>query len=163
MPDWLAHIFFAYILCKIAELKLDTFRRGENVALVIVGSLLPDLVKIALIFDLAKIYVWDFIMPLHTPIGSLLVAALISLAFYNWRTTFLLLTLGFLSHYALDMTLGHVSGGMLLLFPFSWNKYQLGLIHSDDFRITLILGVIALVVYLTDRAKKFKSEDEFES
>ena len=32
-------------------------------------------------------------------------------------------------------------GGMLLVFPFSWHGWQLGLIQCDDYRIALIMGL----------------------
>ena len=136
MPDWLAHVLFAYILCRVLGIKFKVFS-NENTAIVMVGSLIPDIVKIGLVFDLAGVEIWDFITPLHTPAGSLLVAALISLLFCN-LTVFLLLVIGFTIHYVLDFLMGHVSGGMLLLFPFSWGEYQLGLIQSDNYYITLI-------------------------
>jgi hypothetical protein len=82
MPDWLAHVLFAYILCSILGRKFRVFNR-ENTAVVMIGALLPDIVKVRLGFDLISVEVWDFIAPLHTPIGSLLVAALISLFFYE--------------------------------------------------------------------------------
>ena len=47
----------------------------------------------------------------------------------------------------LDLLLKHVSCGMLLLFPFSWEEYQLGLIQCDDYMITLVLVVLAVIVY----------------
>jgi hypothetical protein len=145
MPDWLAHILFAWILCRVSGIKFRIFNR-ENTAIVMVGALIPDIVKVGLIFDLMNIEIWDFIAPLHTPVGSLLSAALISLLFYD-LTVFLLLTSGFTTHYMLDMLLGHVSGGMLMLFPFSWEEYQLGLIQSDNYWITLVVLVLAAVVY----------------
>ena len=54
MPDWLAHILFAYILCKVLGMKLRSFNK-ENTAIVMIGSLIPDIVKIGLIFDLLGI------------------------------------------------------------------------------------------------------------
>jgi hypothetical protein len=146
MPDWLAHILFAYVLCKVLGIKFKVFNK-ENTAVVMIGSLIPDIVKIGLIFDLFSIDVWDFITPLHTPACSLLVAGLISLLFYEPTVVFLLLVLGFTTHYMLDLLLKHVSGGMLLLFPLSWEEYQLGLIQCDDYMITLVLVVLAVIVY----------------
>ncbi|AGK60092.1 hypothetical protein Asulf_00056 [Archaeoglobus sulfaticallidus PM70-1] len=152
MPDWLAHVLFAYILCKVLGIRFKVFS-NENTAIVIVGSLVPDTVKVGLIFDLIDVHAWDFIAPLHTPAGSLLVAGLISLLFYEVYTVFLLLILGFTTHYMLDLLLKHVSGGMLLLFPFSWGGYQLGLIQVDDYRITLVFVVLAVIVYAVTRNK----------
>jgi len=34
-----------------------------------------------------------------------------------------------------------------LLFPFSWGKYQLGLIQCDYYMITLVLVVLAVIIY----------------
>jgi hypothetical protein len=42
MPDWLAHILFAYILCKVLGLKFKQFRNNDITAIVIVGSLISD-------------------------------------------------------------------------------------------------------------------------
>ena len=150
MPDWLAHVLFAWILCRILGIKFKIFSR-ESTAIVIIGALIPDVVKIGLIFDLFGIEIWDYVDPLHTPAGSLLVAALISLLFYDLMV-FLLLTLGFVTHYMLDFLMGHVSGGMLLFFPFSWEEYQLGLIQSDNYWITLTL-VMAIIVYAATKNK----------
>ncbi len=153
MPDWLAHVLFAYVLCKVLGFKFKTFRRGEYVAIVMLGSLVPDVVKIGMLFDLFNIWIWDCIEPLHTPAGSLLVSALISLLFRD-SIVFPLLVLGFATHYFLDFLMGHVSGGMLLLFPFSWNEYQLGLIHCDEYRVALIMSVLAILMYSITRRSR---------
>lgn len=146
MPDWLAHVLFAYVLCKVLGIRFKMFN-NENTVIVMVGSLIPDVVKVGSIFDLFGIDVWDYIYPSHTPACSLLVAGLVSLLFYESAVVFLLLVLGFTTHYMLDFLMGHVSGGMLLLFPFSWDGYQLGLIQCDDYMITLILMIMTVVVY----------------
>ena len=41
-----------------------------------------------------------------------------------------------------------VSGGMLLLFPISWQEYQLGWIHSDDYSVALILLFLAAITFV---------------
>lgn len=60
----------------------------------------------------------------------------------------------FASHFVLDLLLGHVSGGMLMLFPFSWQGYQLGLIQSDNYWITLVLVVMAVILFIFTREKE---------
>jgi hypothetical protein len=52
------------------------------------------------------------------------------------------------AHFALDLLLEHVSGGMLLFFPISWQEYQLGVIHSHDYRVALVLLCLAALVYV---------------
>ncbi|MGC9445159.1 MAG: hypothetical protein ACP5E9_09580 [Candidatus Methanospirareceae archaeon] len=77
-----------------------------------------------------------------------LIAGLIALLFTEALVVFALLVLGFATHFALDLLLGHVSGGMLLLFPVSWQGYQLGWIHCDDYSVALILLVLAIILFV---------------
>jgi len=64
MPDWLAHVLFAYVLCSVLGMKFNHFTKA-NTALVMVGALISDLVKLELGFDLLGIAVEDIIAPLH--------------------------------------------------------------------------------------------------
>lgn len=145
MPDWLAHVLFAYISYRVLGMKFRVFNK-ENTAIVMVGALIPDIVKVGLGFDLIGVDVWNFIAPFHTPVGSLFSAALISLLYSELFMVFSLLILGFTTHYMLDLLMGHVSGGMRLLFPFIWHEYQLGLIQCDEYRIALIMVFLALLI-----------------
>jgi hypothetical protein len=149
MPDWLAHILVVYILCSILGIKFKVFSK-ENTAIVMVGALIPDIVKVGLIFDFLGIDVWDFIAPLHTPVGSMLSAALFSLLFeeIKRKLIFSLLILGASTHFALDFLLMHVSGGMLLLFPFSWGGWQLGVIQYDNYYVVLLALIVACTIYV---------------
>ena len=157
MPDWFAHILVAYVLCSILGIKFKVFSK-ENTAIVMVGALIPDMVKVGLIFDFLGMDVWDFIAPLHTPVGSMLSAALFSLLFEARKRIFSLLILGASTHLALDFLLMHVSGGMLLLFPFSWGKWQLGVIQCDNYYVALIALLLACVIYII--SKYYKREEE---
>ena len=145
MPDWLAHVLFAYIVCNVLGIRFKIFNK-ENTAIVMIGALIPDIVKVGLGFDFFGLDVWNFIAPLHTPVGSLFSAALISLLFYESVLVFSLLIVGFTTHFILDLLMGHVSGGMLLLFPFSWDEYQLGSMQCDEYRIALIMVFLALLI-----------------
>ena len=155
MPDWLAHILVAYILCSILRIKFKVFSK-ENTAIVMVGALIPDIVKVGLIFDSLGMDVWDFIAPFHTPVGSILSAALFSLLFEfeARKRIFSLLILGASTHLALDFLLMHVSGGMLLLFPFSWGKWQLGVIQCDNYYVALIALLLACVIYIISNKRE---------
>jgi len=133
-------------------MKFKTFTKA-NTALVMAGALIPDLVKVKLGFDLLGIDVRPFLEPFHTPIGSLLSAALIALLFTEGLVVFSLFVLGFITHLALDLLLVSVSGGMLLLFPVSWAEYQLGLIHSDNYVVALLLLALAVLVYIFQNRK----------
>jgi len=155
MPDWLAHILVAYILCSILRIKFKVFSK-ENTAIVMVGALIPDIVKVGLIFDSLGMDVWDFIAPFHTPVGSILSAALFSLLFEfeARKRIFSLLILGASTHLALDFLLMHVSGGMLLLFPFSWGKWQLGVIQCDNYYVALVALLLACVIYIISNKRE---------
>ena len=139
MPDWTTHVIAGWITGKATKM---------NVALVVIGSLLPDLVKIQLIFIKLKVNTHGFFDPLHTPVGTLLVALLIATLFPAVKKAFLFLVAGAATHYFLDFFLEHVTGGMKLLFPFSWEEYQIHLIPSDNYWVTVVALIIGTIFYL---------------
>lgn len=143
MPDWLTHVLFAYVASRAPGLVFKPLDRADT-ALVLIGALLPDLTKVRLAFELMGMDVRDLIEPLHTPAGSLLVAALISLFFFNSSRTFLLLAFGAGTHCFLDVIEGPVGGGIRLLFPLNWTVYSLDLMPSDDWRTGAILLAVIL-------------------
>jgi len=138
MPDWTTHVIAGWITGKATKM---------NVALVVVGSLLPDLFKIQLIFNALKINTHGFLNPLHTPIGTILIALLIATLFPQIKEAFLFLIAGTSTHYFLDFFLEHVTGGMKLLFPFSWREYQIHLVSSDNYWVTVIALTIGITLY----------------
>lgn len=147
MPDWITHIVVAWTICRVLRFKYDTFD-SANTMIVIAGALIPDLVKLVLALKLIGIGVYDYLAAIHLPAGSFVIAAMISLLFPKKKQTFLLLGLGVLTHYALDLILEHVSGGIYLFYPFSWWQWQLELTNSSDYLITLLALAIAGLVYL---------------
>ena len=138
MPDWFSHTLIGWITGK--TIKID-------IALVVVGALLPDLAKINLIFFWLEMKHTIFFNPLHTPIGAVLIAGIITLLFKDVKKAFIPLGIGIFTHFLLDFLLINASGGMNLLFPFSWDEWQLQIIRSDDYRITILLITTALIVY----------------
>jgi hypothetical protein len=138
MPDWLSHTLLGWITGKTTK---------QDVALVVIGALIPDLVKINLMFTWLGIYDYQFFDPLHTPLGALLVAGMIALFFPDIRKAFLPLVIGLSTHFILDFFLVHVHGGIKLLFPFSWEGWQLYLIRSDDYMVTVVAIFAAFLIY----------------
>lgn len=51
------------------------------------------------------------------------------------------------AHYALDVLLIHVSGGLVLLYPLSWGVWALQLVRPDNWLGTTILVAAALFAY----------------
>ena len=147
MPDWVAHIAAAYIICAVLAFRYRQFNT-PNMVLVMVGAVLPDLVKVAMIGDVLGYSYWDLIWPMHLPVGSLLIAGMASLLFKERKTAFLFFILGVATHYILDLLLYNVSGGLALLFPFYWGTWQLDLFTTENYYFTLAVLLVALAVYL---------------
>lgn len=150
MPDWIVHVVVAWTLCRVLRFKYPQFDT-QNTILVMVGALLPDVVKVGILFDLLGLDWWNYVYALHQPFTSFLVAGLASLFFLKRKEAFLFFSLGVLTHYALDLLLIQVGDGLYLLFPFSWLGFHLDLLPNDDYVITLVALGVALVVYLMAR------------
>jgi hypothetical protein len=138
MPDWFTHSLIGWITGKTIK---------QDVALVVIGSLIPDLVKIDLLFTWLQGESSQFFAPLHTPIGAIFVAGIIAVFFQDIRKTFIPLIIGVSTHFILDFFLVHTHGGIKLLFPFSWEGWQISLIRSDDYWVTIVAVLAALLVY----------------
>lgn len=112
MPDWITHIAAAYILCTILGFKYKQFNTS-NTVIAMVGALIPDIIKINIILNYLGYNFWNLLTPIHLPIGSFIIAGMISLLFEEKKTVFLFLSLGVVTHYALDVLM--VGSGMYLL------------------------------------------------
>lgn len=146
MPDWITHVLVAWTLTTILGFRFKEFSQ-PNSAIVILGALIPDIVKInILLWQLRLTYYDIFIAPIHLPVSSLLIAGLITLFFEKKRLILSLLGMGILTHYLLDLLL--FGGGMELIYPLSDIKWQIGIISVVDFNITLISIFIAFLTYL---------------
>jgi len=140
MPDWLTHSLVGWITGKTI---------GKDVSLIAIGALIPDISKVHLLFRLIQNEKADVLfLPIHTPFGALLIALIIALCFQDMKKTFLALTIGLTTHFLLDFLLLNVSGGMPLLFPFSWQEWQLDLIRSDDYTMTIVALIAASLVFI---------------
>lgn len=152
MPDLLGHIAFAYILCRLLYFKYPTFD-SANTVLVMLGSLLPDLAKLGVIFQtFFSIHIFgyninDYIYGLHTPFSSIFLAGLIAIFFNEKKYAFLFLSLGAFTHYALDLLLIQVGGGYFFLFPISWQIFHLDLLPPDGYLFTLFSVIFAILLY----------------
>ena len=149
MPDWISHVLIGLILCEILDLRPKS--------LVLLGTLLPDLILkselLQIFFPLGDRLYWVF-MPLHTPIGLLLMSLLILPLFdYDRKKSFLLITLGWISHLLSDMLTKHFLIGEFLLFPFSWKTFGFGMIWPEEFYMILLpLIIIYAAVLVVKRA-----------
>jgi membrane-bound metal-dependent hydrolase YbcI (DUF457 family) len=138
MPDWFTHTLAGWITGKTTKM---------DIGLVIIGSLIPDLMKVTIAFKYFGIDHYNLFNPIHTPIGACLIAGLIALFFKDAKKAFIALGIGITTHFILDFMLFH-SSGMKLLFPFSWEEWRyLCLIHASDYWITIIAIAITILIY----------------
>ena len=145
--DWMAHVAFVFIVCALLALKWPVFG-GRNIVLVMIGALLPDIFKLILPLRLIGVNAEDALMLFHLPVGTLLVCGLCALLFEAGmrKRVFLLFAFGMMMHYALDVLLISVTGGLVLLYPLSWETWQLDLIRPNNWLgTTILVGAAALV------------------
>ena len=147
MPDWITHILTAWMICTILSFKYKQINPAYTVVCM-VGALIPDTFKIVIPLGIMGIHAENFFMPFHLPIGSLIIASLFTLFFKERKKLVLsLLVLGVATHYALDLLIINLNGGMTMLFPFSWDVWAINVIPADDYHITILAIGLALVVY----------------
>jgi len=147
MPDWITHVIVGLILCEIFDLKPRS--------LVLLGSVLPDII---LKIDLLRLLIhhdfemYWYLIPGHSPIGVLLFALFIAMFFRMNQYKFIyLVSIGFMSHFLLDLMNKHyLVGQQLLLFPFSWKYLELGIMWYEYFWIgILVSGILYIMVKIT--------------
>jgi len=139
MPDWFTHTLIGWNTGKISKI---------DIGLIVIGTLIPDLVKINIVFALFRIDHHYFFEPIHTPIGAILIGGIISLFFRDYKKTFFALAIGIFTHFIFDFILVHVAGGVKILFPLSWKEWQIYLIRSDDYFMTIIAIISAIIIFL---------------
>jgi hypothetical protein len=153
MPDWFTHTLIGWITGKITK---------KDIGLIVIGTLIPDLVKINIAFAFLNINHYYFFDPIHTPICALLIGGIFSLFFKDYKKAFFALTLGIFTHFIFDFLLVHVAGGIKILYPLSWKEWQIYLIRSDEFFLTIITLIFAIIVYFVyyyiDSLKRNKKE-----
>jgi len=149
MPDWIVHVVAPWIACRLLQLRYIKLE-NRDIALVMLGAVLPDVAAVGYLLQWMGVDYGGALLPFHTPVGSALVAAAISLAFPKWKRAFFLLVIGFATHFAFDSLLLHADGGMVLLFPFNWTwGFQLGVFPSGGFippMVTVAVGILLLIM-----------------
>ena len=131
MPDLITH-------AATGQLFGRAFRLDRWIVPLTIGSALPDVMARLPVRIMGEMYYrtgwpsssewyWLFSV-LHLPIGAVLSCYVISMFFEQAirRQTFLALAAGALGHIALDSAQSHYSGGSPLLWPLSWEGYELG-------------------------------------
>ena len=84
----------------------------------------------------------------HILVGTLIICGMCALLFEEGtrERAFLLFAFGMVTHYALDGLLISVTGGLVLLYPLSWETWTLDLIRPNNWLgTTILVGAAALV------------------
>jgi hypothetical protein len=143
MPDWLSHVLLGLVICEIFNIRKKS--------LVLIGAVLPDILRLSKLltfFPVDSSSTYKIFFPLHTPIGSLVLACLVALLFdYKYVAAVWLLSIGWISHFFLDVFQRHLGfGENLLFFPLSWNNLELGVVAINQFYYVLIPLIVAYLI-----------------
>lgn len=160
MADLLTHAFVGYTIGLILSWRYEKLR-SPHITAIMVGTTLPDLIRISLILNPIKIgefvgvpFSWT---PIHVAGGALLIIAIGSLLSIpkESKMIFILLAIGTISHLFLDSLLITASGYSYALFwPFlEFHPSTPGLYLSTDVWPVFVSGITALFVRSADRIR----------
>ncbi len=148
MPDLMTHLLIPYALGRAA--RAPRRRPGGGLAMLCLGAVWPDLLNRAPNILFSNGEVGALVGAAHTPVGSLVLAMAFVFVLpaplrpqaFGW------MSLGMLSHYALDLLQLSVGpGSYYWFFPFSWLTGQAGLVWPDETVLGLpVLAGLALAV-----------------
>ena len=161
MPDLLAHVFIAYVICRLLSLRVSWLTR-PYVTVGMVGAFIPDLVKIKLLLPSGVVsqalgvpFDWGSL----TTGGGTLLSVLIGVVLLNSserRRGGGILAIGAGSHLFADSLLQTPTGHTVQLFwPVSQYKVSSpGLYLSTQPEPMLVTGAVATVVWLAWRSRR---------
>ncbi len=144
MPDPVTHVCLTWLGGRAARLRVA-------MPALLVGALLPD-----------ALYCVPWIATIsHTPLALVVAAYAGAMLFraLDRRAVFLGLIAGSWFAVALDVRQDHLSGGYMLLFPFSWREFEAHLIDPEGSVLYLpyIVGgtlLVELALFLVRRMKR---------
>jgi len=158
MPDLLSHALVAFVLGTLLSWRLG-WLDPRYVTLVMAGAFVPDLAKIALALPAERVAAtldvpFDW-FGLHTAGGAALaiLVGVVLVPHRQRRRVATLLSIGAASHLLADALLLKASGHS---YPLLWPLTDVapptpGLYLSTDLWPSVVLGGIALVIWVVDR------------
>jgi len=158
MPDLVTHVAFTHLVKRPFELKGNDKNIFSFRVILYLGAILPDITTRPwyIIFPVTK----SWTASLHTPIGALLVCALLSFFFDQaiQKKVFVYLSLGVILHFFLDTFQHHIIGTNYWLFPFSWQHVGYGLFSPGDIIPLIpiwifIILIMEIAIYLLKNNK----------
>ncbi|KAA3619529.1 MAG: hypothetical protein DWQ05_02050 [Calditrichaeota bacterium] len=149
MPDLISHIATGYLF-------FPSFNHRAWFGLFVIGVCLPDLATRPFYILFPDLF-W-YVMPMHTPVGIVLLALGLSGLFVAGQRNqvFMLLMAGSALHLFIDLWQKHVHGGYTIFFPFSWDIYEFGYIwpHETLYFLPLWLSIAVLIILWQKRKNK---------
>jgi len=155
MPAILIHIAFGYIIYRIISHFFPNFQKNIYLFLFLLGSLIPDTKYFVawityFIFGNENYYVLSSLFVTHQIFGSLLISLFLSATLFRkiFFRSFLILTIGFLGHFLLDISqypLAHINH-LLLLYPFSGEIFYINLGFFENIALFEILQYVILMI-----------------
>lgn len=155
MTDLFAHVCLAYVVGGLISLRVD-WLDAHYVTVVLVGAVIPELVKIELLVEARVIsnllivpFSWEPLQTLGGVVVSLCVGGLI-VCRCEQRRVLPLLALGAATHIFLDYLLLSVSGRSFAVFwPFTrYHPPTPGLYLSTDILPTIVASLLAMMVWI---------------
>ena len=153
MPDLMTHLIFGLILAELFGIRKKS--------LVVIGALLPDLIaKMDLVIFYLGIERFISFTLFHTPAMVFLLSILIARLFrYSKFKTVILINLGSLSHFLIDLTMKHFTPvGTRLFFPLTSKNYYVGLIWPEQ---SIYLLLVSILLYAIIRMYKQSLKNPF--
>lgn len=161
MTELLTHVLAGYIIGTVLSFRLD-WLRAPYVTVVMVGAILPDMTKVAIVIPPESVEAvlgipFDW-FALHTPFGTVITAGIGALLVGDGhrQRVFVLLLVGGVSHFVLDAILISPSRfSSVLLWPFYTAHVPLPmLVLSSDRWPAIIAASVAGVVWFARRASQ---------
>lgn len=154
MADLLTHVLVAYSLGTLLSWRYEAIKK-HHITLLMIGSALPDLTRIGLIIDPARVeWVSYSYFPLHTVVGAGLTAVILSTMVKD-DMAFPFMFSGALTHLFLDSLLINVTGHSYAMFwPLSpYAPSTPGLYLSTDMWPAVIAGTVAIILWIYGRKR----------
>lgn len=159
IPDWIVHLGSAYFVGRLVRLK--------DLRLFFLGSVLPDVSRIALLgnqaLNLNAVDSFLYFEPFHTPLMAALIALGIAFFYKKVVRYFLILFGASILHFALDLMEIHMGSGVLLLYPLSFEEFSLDVAwwESSVFYILLVVSSLCLILYFLWKDSEEKAKFSF--
>lgn len=154
MPDWVAHLAFAFLLGKSFRVR--------KISILLAGALIPDIGRITGFLPLSTRDAYALSLPFHSVAFSFVLAGIFASFLFRrvgLRPAFSLLFIGAMTHLFLDAMMLYAIGGVMPLVPFSYEPISsISLFPSQSFLPAIVLSVPALAYLAFEKIRKSRPQ-----